>query len=79
MSNFTKEQLQELEVLYGLKRNDEVVEVRDGFVSKSDKVWWRSEVGPELIQAAATHWSNIVHYPHYYQVKRPIFKAEYIG
>ena len=39
MPHFTEEQLQELATIFGLTRQDDVLPVRDGFVTKETMVW----------------------------------------
>lgn len=48
MAHFTKEQLQEPATIFGLTQQDDVLPVRDGFVTKETMVWWRCDEGPEL-------------------------------
>lgn len=76
MSHFTEEQLQELVAIFGLKRQGDVLPVRDGFVSHNSTVWWRSENGPECL-VAILHWENIRQYPKSYQLQRPATKTVY--
>lgn len=71
MPHFTEEQLQELETVFALKRV-ESLPVRDGRVTKSCDVWWRSVAGPERVRAGITvHWENIRLYPDAYQIAKP--------
>lgn len=69
MPHFTEEQLQELETLYGLQRKD-TLPIKDGYVSKTSKVWWRGANGPEHVKAEE-HWDNIQKYPQLYSFIRP--------
>ena len=41
MTHFTDEQLQELATIFGLKKVEDLLPVRDGFVTKETMVWWR--------------------------------------
>ena len=79
MANFTREQLKELETLYGLKRVEtEVLPVRDGVVTRDSKVWWRGESGAQHIRAGElSHWRNSREYPSAYQLKEPTRKVVY--
>jgi hypothetical protein len=70
MSQFTEEQLNELATIFGLKRNKDVLPVRDGVVTREERVWWRCATGPEHVQASA-HWGNIRNFPELYQVTEP--------
>jgi hypothetical protein len=71
MSSFTPEQLQELEIRYGLVPLKEVLPVRDGVVTKDMQVWWRSGTGP-VYEDAEYHWDNIKNNPDLYQLKSPV-------
>lgn len=78
MSNFTEEQLAELEVVFGIKRQDSLP-VRDGRVTRDSMVWWRASKGPEQVQAdSGTHWWNISQYPGVYQIEKPAYRVEYL-
>ena len=78
MAHFTEEQLQELATIFGLKKVEGVLPVRDGFVTKETMVWWRCEEGPILIKAGdPTHWENIKNYPRVYQLKKPEVQIKY--
>ena len=72
MSYFTQEQIAELESIFGIKRQDETLPVRDGVVSKESIVWWRCDKGPET-RIAKQCWENIREYPEYYQIEKPVF------
>jgi hypothetical protein len=75
---FTEEQLEELETLYGLKRI-ETLPIRDGVVARHQNVWWRGEDGPEFVEAGnPSHWSNIQNFPNVYQHAKPVFKLAYV-
>ena len=50
-NNFTPEQLQELEMLYGLTRRPDVVHVRDGMIAKGDKLWFRDPLGRKEVNS----------------------------
>ena len=77
-THFTEEQLRELETLFNLKRTTEsVAAVRDGTVTLSSVVWWRSEEGPQEV-SAWDHWRNIKEYPQAYQIKKPATKLTYV-
>jgi hypothetical protein len=79
MSQFTEEQLKELETLFGLKRREDILPVRDGVVSQDTMVWWRGNIGPKLVNAnSGTHWNNIKEFPHLYQLAKPHTKLEYV-
>ena len=78
MPHFTEKQLQELATIFGLKKVEDVLPVRDGFVTKETIVWWRCEDGPLLVKAGdLTIWDNIKNYPHDYQLKQPNIRVEY--
>ena len=78
MAHFTEEQLQELATIFGLTRQDDVLPVRDGFVTKETMVWWRYEEEPELVKAGdLANWDNIKNYPLAYQLKKPNIRIEY--
>lgn len=77
MSQFTEEQLKELETVFGLKR-EESLPVRDGRVTRDSMVWWRGAKGPEQVRAdSGTHWHNISAYPDVYQLAQPVYRVEY--
>jgi hypothetical protein len=76
---FTKEQLQYLETVYGLKVVAETLPVRDGVVKADDTVWWRKNTGPVRVQVNSHgHWENIREYPHAYQINEPKTKVAYV-
>ena len=75
MAKFTEAQLKELETVFNLTRT-ESLPIKDGRVTKSQMVWWRSDVGPEHV-AAACHWENIQGYPHLYSFARPSYTVQY--
>lgn len=78
MPHFTEEQLNELATVFGLTRV-ETLPVRDGVVSKTCKVWWRYEEGPEQVVAGdPSHWGNIRDYPSAYQLAKPQIKMTYL-
>ena len=78
MPHFTEEQLQELATIFGLTRQDDILPVRDGFVTKETMVWWRCEEGPELVKAGdLANWGNVKNYPLAYQLKKPNIRIEY--
>lgn len=78
MPHFTEEQLQELATIFGLKKVEDVLPVRDGFVTKETMVWWRFEGGPVLVKAGdLDNWNNIKNYPYVYQLKQPNIRVEY--
>lgn len=72
MSSFTKEQLAELEAVYGLKRLGKY-KVRDGYVNEGDSVWWRGVNGPEqfVVDINGMHHPNMIRYPEAYCIKKP--------
>ena len=76
MPLFTEEHLQELEALFTIKRNTELLPVRDGYVAKGDRVYWRNFEGPEIV-IAKDHWDNIHGYPDGYSIKRPMVTVSY--
>lgn len=71
---------EQIELLMKTLRNNniELLPVRDGFVSKTDHVYHHSADGPEYVQSAVSHWSNISLYPSIYSRTKPKFKLEYI-
>ncbi len=74
----TEEQLQELSTLFGMKKVEDVLPVRDGFVTKETMVWWRHKNGPILVKAGdLANWDNIKNCPHFYQLKQPNVRVEY--
>lgn len=77
MAQFTEEQLNELERIYGLKRVAESIEVRDGMLMRGEKVWWRCENGPELVNSEKD-WYNICKFPEAYSINEPRTKVEYL-
>ena len=70
MSRFTEEQLTELETIFGLKREEQTLSVRDGVVTKNTLVWWRGHHGLEHV-LATNDWDNIKKNPKLYQVEKP--------
>ena len=70
MSRFTEEQLKELETIFGLKREEETLPVRDGVVTKDTLVWWKGQQGLEHV-LASNHWYNIQEHPQVYQLEKP--------
>lgn len=77
MTNFTEAQLTEIATAFGLTFV-ESLPVRDGRVTKTTKVWWRSAEGPELVEAGhPDHWRNIELYPGSYQLARPKVDLQY--
>ena len=76
-THFTEEQLNEIGAYFGLTPV-ETLPVRDGRVSKTCKVWWRGEYGPEHVCAdEQDHWQNIRNYPDAYQIKKPVTRVVY--
>ncbi|HET8687115.1 MAG TPA: hypothetical protein VFM18_10705 [Methanosarcina sp.] len=81
LKHFTLEEM--IEIAQALKIPHEhlleqTLPVRDGFVKKGDKVWWRATLGPEhVISDSSTHWNNIKNYPDCYQLNKPKTKTEY--
>lgn len=79
MSHFTEEQPKELATVSDLTRA-ETLPVRDGVVTKTSEVWWRSADGPEKVVAGdPIHWENIKKFPDYYQMARPSVHVEYLN
>ncbi|MBN3757180.1 hypothetical protein G3N95_29855 [Paraburkholderia sp. Tr-20389] len=76
MSNFTEEQLRELEVAFGLKRQDSLP-VKDGRVTRDTLVWWRCVDGPTH-EPAGLHWENIERCPQFYSIAEPVYRIEYM-
>ena len=76
MKHSTEEQVKELETIFGIKRIQETAEVRDGVVSKGDNVWWRCKSGPEYV-SAGIHLDNILEYPRFYQINKPLYCTDY--
>lgn len=72
MSNFTEEQLAELEAVFGIKRQDSLP-VRDGRVTRDSMVWWRGDKQCLHVKAGID-WDNIRLYPHIYQLAQPEVK-----
>ena len=70
MSHFTEEQLKELETVFGIKRAQETLPVRDGVVTKDTMVWWRGDRKCEHVNAGGD-WDNIKGYPDAYQLEEP--------
>lgn len=75
MSQFNEEQLKELEVVFGLKR-EESLPVRDGRVTRDSMVWWRGEKNCERVMAGKD-WENIKYHPHVYQIEEPRRRVQY--
>lgn len=72
----TLEQLQQIAKEFGLEfvnAPDNTLKISDGICTQSDKVWWKSETGPELVNAS-DDWDNIQHYPHFYSIEKPFVK-----
>ena len=80
MTQFTEEQLVELETIFNLKRsNEETLPVRDGVVTKKSMVWWRAVRAPEHVCAnSSDHWYNIRNHPRVYQLAKPETKTVYV-
>lgn len=76
MPHFTNDQLDEIATVFGLRRKTDVLPIKDGVVSKDQKVWWRGEDGPEFV-IAEKEWDNIRHYPEIYSHVRPAGKFVY--
>jgi hypothetical protein len=75
---FTKEQVDFISRYFVPTVLDSVRVVRDGIVTKSDKVWWRMEDGPmEVVGNLGTHWKNMSNYPNVYQHDKP--EGSYVG
>jgi len=73
---FSSEQIKYLQQVFQIDVSQEVLPVKDGFVKKSDMVWWLGEFGPEEV-LAEKEWSNIKGYPDAYSVKEPKYKIVY--
>lgn len=76
---FTPAQIQEIATIFGLTPNENLIQVRDGFISKGDMVWWRhikgydDDAAPEFVDSSeSTHWTNIKDYPSAYQIAEPL-------
>ena len=68
----------ELATIFGLTRQDDILPVRDGFVTKETMVWGRRKNGTILVKAGdLANWNNIKNYPHAYQLKQPNVRIEY--
>lgn len=52
------------------------LQIRDGFVEPTDKIYWRSEDGPEHV-TASVHWANIKEFPELYSFARPTHRIVY--
>lgn len=81
MAHFTREQLKELEIVFGLTRNlkENELPVRDGVVTGDSMVWWRALAGPEHVRASSgTHWQNIRAYPDVYQLAKPYGSTQFV-
>jgi hypothetical protein len=75
--HFTEEQLEELAQAFGLNRVKNI-QVRDGWASKDQLIWWRSVTGPEQCRASdPEHAENIKKFPDAYCVHKPTFKVVY--
>jgi len=70
MALFTQEQLKELEVFFGLKPVIDTLPVRDGYVHKTELIWWRGGDGPQH-NLAGGQWANIKQFPNLYQHTKP--------
>jgi hypothetical protein len=73
---FTASQIKYLSEVFDVDATEEVLEVSDGFVKNSSKVWWKYEFGPEHVKASE-HWDNIKDCPDLYSVKEPMYKVVY--
>ena len=71
MSRFTEEQLKELETIFGLKREEQTLPVRDGVVTENTLVWWRGHHELEHV-LASNEWDNIKKNPNIYQLEKPV-------
>lgn len=77
MNPFNEDQIKYLEKVYGLKPVGETLPVRDGIVTKEDKVWWRCSSGPQLI-TAENDWRNIKEFPEIYSLNEPKVEVKYL-
>ena len=77
MPHFSEAQLQELATIFGLKKVEETLPVRDGVVTRESMVWWRAKDGPVCVQARQD-WYNIKAFPDLYQLMRPKIRCEYL-
>ena len=76
----TKEQIEELSQVFGIEVNssvEEMLKIRDGYVSLDDMVWWHGEEGPEYGKVSI-QIENIKRYPEYYSIEKPEYTIKYI-
>lgn len=73
----TNEQLDQIAQVFGIQRKA-TIKIRDGYVSLTDKVWWRSADGPQQV-VAGNHLINIGEYPGLYSIQKPEIKITYVN
>ena len=76
MPEFTESQLRELETVFNLTRV-KTLPVKDGRVSATQQIWWRSAEGPKR-DIARVHWENIKEFPELYSLAEPKYTIQYI-
>jgi hypothetical protein len=77
--NLTHKETNTIFTLYELEKLREyfpdLIPVRDGVVKEHQKVWWRSEEGPQHISVLeGCHRSNIKEFPELYSLQEPKFR-----
>jgi hypothetical protein len=72
MALFTHAQLKELAEVFNLTfvSSKAMLRVRDGFVFRDDRIWWRSNTGPQQV-LAKDDWENIQEFPELYSHAEP--------
>ena len=76
---FTKEQIEELSQVFGIEIKssvEEMLKIRDGYVSLDDMVWWHGEEGPKY-DKVSIQIENIKRYPEYYSIEKPAYTVKY--
>ena len=72
----TEAQLNQIASVFGLTKKEHFP-VMDGYVTLDDKVWWRCEDGPQLVNVCE-HIKNLKEFPNVYQLARPKTKIVYL-
>jgi len=76
---FTAEQLEFLSSHFNInvedieKEQKKTIRVKDGWVARDDKVWWKYEEGPKQVTLGDAHLHNVEEFPHLYSIKEPTY------
>ena len=79
LQHFTKEEIEELSQVFGIEIKssvEEMLKIRDGYVSLDDMVWWHSNEGPKY-DKVSIQIENIKRYPEYYSIEEPAYTVKY--